>query len=128
MSLGDTPELGVLPNWTAKELLYTATQKDKVDTNADDDYSGEPDVVQFLTSYGNRVKLSSDPFANLASIQNLLLEEQAIVLELTGFFWFHQPAQTYSWDSKVSSNGADSDVLSDSFKFNKLVSLYLDYQ
>jgi hypothetical protein len=127
VAIGDSAELAVLPAWTARERLYTLTQKDMIDVNADDVYVSEPNVIEFLTTYGNRVHFDvSDPFANVASIENLLLEEQAIVLELTGFMWFHQPAQTYFWEAKVSSNGSDSDPLDDSFVFNKKVSFFMD--
>jgi hypothetical protein len=127
VSLADTPELAVVPGWTARELLYTTNQKDLVDVGADGSLAGDPNVIQFLTQYGLRVKYGSDPFATIGEIENLLNAEQAIVVELTGFIWFHQPAYTYGWQAKASLSGTDSEVLADSFKFNKLVGLYLDF-
>jgi hypothetical protein len=128
VSLADTPELAVVPGWTARELLYTTNVKDLVDVGADGSLAGDPNVIEFLTQYGSRVKYNlSDTYATIGEIENLLNAEQAIVVELTGFIWFHQPACTYGWQAKASLSGTDSEVLADSFKFNKLVGLYLDF-
>lgn len=116
------PTLAVVPGWTVRELQYT----DLVDVNADGILAAPPDLTvgPFLSEWGSRVVYKSGWDA--ASTGAALQGDQALMLELTGYIWFHQPALTYIVDAKAST-GIQSDALTMEFDFMSLVSLYLDF-
>jgi len=118
----DPPTLAVVPGWTVRELQYT----DLVDVNADGSLVAPPDLTvgPFLSAWGDRVVYKSGWDA--ASTGAALQGDQALMLELTGYIWFHQPALTYIVDAKAST-GIQSDALTMEFDFMSLISLYLDF-
>lgn len=129
---GETPAAAVPPTppagWNVRELTYT----DYVDTNADGILGNDNDktVGPFLTYYGTRVTYGSNPVDgskwNAVTAGARLQSNQALMLELTGWIWFHQPPLVYVVEGKAAK-GNQSVPLYNSFQFVGQVNLYLDF-
>ena len=116
------------PGLTVRELLYPSVQ-DYVDICADDN----PFVVDaedlrwgpFLTAWGDKVSYYGDWDSSTAFTK--FQGEQALVLELTGWIYFHQPGVEYNVSAKAMKEGTESDPLCNSFCFERTVGLYTDF-
>ncbi len=117
--------------WLVRELVYGETS-DMVDVNCDHNLGNDNDKTwgDFLPYWGtNRVKYADAYTA--ASAFDLYQLGQAIVLEIKGWFWFHQPGDHYTVSAKASTEGgATSPVLNGGNKFlyyNRVIGLYIDF-
>jgi hypothetical protein len=122
------PLLAMVPSWEVRELQYT----DLVDVDADGIldpvdtiYPYDVTVGPFLSEWGSRIVYNTG--WNAANTGTAIQGNQALMLELTGYIWFHQPALTYIVDAKAST-GIQSEALSMGFDYMSLVSLYLDFE
>ncbi len=123
--------------WLARELVYSANSSspnyDMVDVNCDHNLGNDNDKSweDFLPYWGtSRVKYASGYDADTAFDRYQLGE--AIVLEIKGWFWFHQPGDHYNVSAKAATEGgATSPVLSGGaskfLKYNRVIGLYLDF-
>jgi hypothetical protein len=111
-----------------RELTYT----DWVDNNADGILGNDNDktVGPFLTAYGTRVVYGTNPVGgapwNAVTAGARLQSDQALMLELTGWIWFHQSPLVYTVEGKAAK-GNQSPSLWNSFQFIGVTSLYLDF-
>jgi len=129
---GGTPAAAVPPSppagWNVRELTYT----DWVDNNADGILGNDNDktVGPFLTAYGTRVVYGTNPVGgtpwNAVTAGARLQSDQALMLELTGWIWFHQSPLVYTVEGKAAK-GNQSPSLWNSFQFIGVTSLYLDF-
>jgi hypothetical protein len=115
----------------ARELVY-GESSDMVDVNCDHNLGNDNDKTwgDFLPYWGiNRIKYADAYTA--ASAFDLYQLGQAIVLEIKGWFWFHQPGDHYTVSAKASTEGgATSPVLNGGAKFlyyNRVIGLYIDF-
>jgi len=123
-----------VPMLHVRQLVYGSTtppNQDIVDVNADLNLDGLPDQNwhDFLTTWGDRISYAGT--YNAASAFDKYQLGQAIVLEIKGYMWFHQPGVKYTVDAKAATaGGATSDVLGDNGKFltyNRVIGLYIDF-
>jgi len=131
------PVAATLPALKCRPLVYASTSfdsYDQVDVDADDIYDGTdspPDLTwqNFLTAWGTRVKYATDEDA-LSAFDKYQLG-QALVLEISGWMWFHEPGVLYTVAAKASTaGGAVSPSLVDGTKFlnyNRLIGLFIDF-
>jgi len=127
------------PQLKVRDLVYgvtTGPHVDIVDVNADGVRDGLPDQNwhDFLTTWGtNRIKYADSFTATTAF--DLYQTGQALVLEITGYMWFHQPGLHYIVSAKAAVGGAWSlpvfDALTEPnniiFNYNDVVGLYTDF-
>jgi hypothetical protein len=117
--------------WLVRELVYD-TASDMVDVNCDHTLGNDLDQCweDFLPYWNNpRVKYADAYTAN--SSFDLYQLGQAIVLEIKGWMWFHQPGDHYTVIAKASTaGGATSNVLNGGNKmlwYNRVIGLYIDF-
>jgi hypothetical protein len=125
----------VIPAMSVRELIYntpSGTNYDMVDVNANNTLGDTPDKnwQSFLPYWGtDRINYAPNYDASLAFDKFQL--GQALVLEIDGWMWFHQPGVKYSVEAKAwTADGSTSPVLGDGGKFlnyNRVVGLYTDF-
>lgn len=125
--------VATLPALQVRELVYN-TPSDIVDVNANDTLGDVPDQNwhDFLTTWGTaRINYGAGFDAITAFDKYQFSPSQALVLEITGWMWFHQPGVKYTVEAKAATaSGATSVVLGDGNKFlyyNRVVGLYCDF-
>jgi len=122
-----------VPALAVRELVYN-TPSDIVDVNADNVLGNDSDKNwhDFLTYWGtDRINYGSGFDAVTAFDKYQFNPSQALVLEICGWMWFHQPGVKYTVEAKAATlAGATSPVLNDGGKFlnyNRVVGLYTDF-
>jgi hypothetical protein len=129
---GQTAVQAIVPqpqvDWTVRELVYT----DYVDVDADEVIPSAADqqVQNYLNSAGARVvygynKDVAGPWT-AATAGARLQSDQALLIELSGWIWFHQDPLEYIVEGSATK-GVQSDPLMNWFTFVAEESLYLDF-
>jgi len=114
-------------DWQVRELAWTGANFDKVDINGDCDTVDPEDleVDDALAAWGGRVVYGTDDTEtyNATSASYYLQMNEALMLELQGWIWFHQDPLLYSY----SGNADSSPALINYFQFVGIVSLFTDF-
>jgi hypothetical protein len=127
--------MGVAPAVSVRELTGPGDASDIVDVNADDILGPPPDVnwQTFLNTADKIVYGTADPAIPLSYDETSAFQEyqddEALVLEICGWMWFHQPGLNYRVEAKAQSDsGMGSDILVHQIKYQKVTGLYLDFE
>jgi hypothetical protein len=119
---------------SVREIVYTEPPADPtdwidVDCDAAVPYDG-PDAEDmryqpFLDAWGARVAYAPgwDKYSAFSTFQG----NQALLLEIEGWMWFHQPAAEYTIKAKSWVGSAMSNILEKTFTYNCLLSLYVPF-
>jgi hypothetical protein len=123
----------VMPAVEVRELVYN-TSSDMVDVNADGTLGNDSDKTwqAFLPFWTDaRIQYGSGFDAAEAFDRYQFSPSQALVLEITGWMWFHQPGVSYDVSARAqTAGGATSASLNDGGKFlnyNRVIGLYTDF-
>jgi hypothetical protein len=118
----------------ARQIIYTeppADPTDYIDVDADcalpyDGSDPEDQRVQYFLNNWQTVSYASgwDAERCFSTFQG----QQALLLEIEGWMWFHQPAVVYTAKAKSWVGSAISNILSKTFTYNCLLSLYVPFE
>lgn len=134
-SSGGPTTAAVLPALSVRELVYNSTTdptRDMVDVNCDDVLGNDSDKNwnEFLPFWTD-ARVNYAPDYNAAEAFDKFQLGQAIVLEIRGWMWYHQPGVKYTVEAKAATEGgATSAVLNDGVKFlfyNRVIGLFIDF-
>jgi len=126
-----SPTAAVMPALAVRELVYGQTS-DWVDTNANGTQdAGEPTWQNFIPLWGDARIQYSPTYGPYMAFDRYQLG-QALVLEITGWFWFHQPGVAYTVSAKAATeSGATSEPLTAAtakfLNYNRVIGLYTDF-
>ena len=123
-----------VPALQVRELVFGSTSAetyDQVDVDADGIYDGTdspPDLTwqSFLSAWGSNVVYGDGLNAALAFDRYQL--GQALVLEISGWMWFHQPGVCYPVMAKAATlSGATSESLMNHIDYQRVIGMYVDF-
>jgi len=123
--------LGVPPA-SAVRVLLNAEPSDWVDVNANGmQDAGEPNWDTFLEDYGTpRIVYGNDLYGNPVTIGDAQYEynaNEAVVLEIQAWIWFHQPGVQYTVNATAYVGNDVSQEVTNYFTLEKMVSLYVPF-
>jgi hypothetical protein len=117
----------ILPSLDVRQLVYN-TASDAVDVDAD----GTPDVAtpwnkSFLDTWGTDRVAYGEGYDSFNAFE-LYQTNQSLVLEITGWMWFHQPGVDYPVSAICATySGATSDAVSNVLGYERVTGLYCDF-
>jgi hypothetical protein len=120
--------VAVLPDLAVRELVYnTATDAVDVDADGDPVNDATPWTKSFLDDWGTS-KVSYGAGYDSFEAFDLYQLGQAMVLEITGWMWFHQPGVDYPVTAICATiNGATSDPINNVLSYQRVAGLYCDF-
>ena len=121
--------IAVVPPVHVRQLVWSATPSntDMVDWNANLTIGDDGDVNwQTFLNTADKVNYG-DAYTNVSAFNEYHLG-QALVLEIKGWFWFHQPGVDYPVKAKAqTAGGAMSSILNHTIKYQRLPGMYIDF-
>jgi hypothetical protein len=121
------PANGSFPSgWSVRVLTPAAAV---IDINADGVLNDATTFgTSFLNSYDGNVVYGTNTAANTPlTVGNRFTANKLVVLELTGWIWYHEAPLTYTFSAFVQGSGGQSDTLNNSFTYVAAQSLYTDF-